>query len=226
MPFTEIQHLLNMRTKSETRYGWQIWRLMGVVTLLVFSLLNPSWAQSRLTDRESKILELEEVNNNLSTAEQRQRELKRQIQALDRDVGAINRALVEGAKRGQELEDSITETEERLAVLVASQDKLRKSLLNKRALLGEVLAALQRMGLDDDEAASISEAQMESIIRAEMIVESGVMSKAELDKAAKNRKIQTPAERAKNKKAQEKKLKENKSNFLVHQFSFGLFRGI
>lgn len=131
---------------GSTRGKLQVWRIIAAAGLLVLATINPGWAQSRTTDRQATKQELDQVSDNLSAAEQRQKDLKKQIQMLDRDVGAINRALIEGAKRGQELEDSITETEERLAVLVASEEKLRGSLLSKRALLGEVLAALQRMG--------------------------------------------------------------------------------
>lgn len=131
---------------GSTRGKLQVWRIIAAAGLLVLATINPVWAQSRTTDRQATKQELDQVSDNLSAAEQRQKDLKKQIQMLDRDVGAINRALIEGAKRGQELEDSITESEERLAVLVASEEKLRGSLLNKRALLGEVLAALQRMG--------------------------------------------------------------------------------
>ena len=122
------------------------WHVVAAAVLLVLSTSDAGWTQSKTSDRHSSQLELEGVTNDLSAAEQRQKDLRKQIETLDRDVGAINRALIEGAKRGQELEDSITETEGRLTVLITSQKKLRSSLNTKRALLGEVLAALQRMG--------------------------------------------------------------------------------
>lgn len=114
--------------------------------LLTGAIPASSQTQSAAEDRQIKELELESVTDQLSEAEERQEELKEQIAALDEDVGAINRALIEGAKRGQELETSITATETRLAELLASQSGLRTSLNDKRALLAEVLAALQRMG--------------------------------------------------------------------------------
>ncbi|NKB51711.1 MAG: peptidoglycan DD-metalloendopeptidase family protein [Rhizobiaceae bacterium] len=114
--------------------------------IIVLSIAGVAAAQSSITDRQSTIEQLEAVTNSLNAAEQRQLALKKQIETLDRDVGAINRALIEGAKRGQELEKSISETEERLTVLLKSQNRLSSSLHGKRALLSEVLAALQRMG--------------------------------------------------------------------------------
>ncbi len=143
----------------------------GVVVLLASNLAG---AQSTLTDRQSTIEQLEAVTNNLNAAEQRQQELKKQIESLDRDVGAINRALVEGAKRGQELEESITETEERLAVLVKSQKRLSGSLQGKRALLSEVLAALQRMGTNPPPALLVRPEDALSSVRSAILLGSVV----------------------------------------------------
>ena len=103
-------------------------------------------AQSSTATKEAKSLELEAVGRQLEEARERQRALREEIAALDRDVGAINRALVETAKRGQELEALVSNSEARLDSLVASQSTIQKSLNAKRGLLSEVLASLQRLG--------------------------------------------------------------------------------
>ena len=96
-----------MQFMSSKWQFWQIGQIFCTAFLLATLNGNATWAQSRFTERESTKIELEEVTNSLSAAEQRQEDLKKYIQVLDQDVGAINRALIEGAKRGQELEDSI-----------------------------------------------------------------------------------------------------------------------
>lgn len=125
-------------------------QLLGALLLVAWAWLNfnpaSSLAQTRSSDKQARQLELESVGNSLEVTKRRQEELKQQIQQLDQDVGAINRALIEGARRGQALEDAISVSEQKLAKLLESQSKLRKSLNGKRALLAEVLAALQRMG--------------------------------------------------------------------------------
>ena len=124
-------------------------RAMAVLAALALNLHGvTALAQSRSSDKQAKQLELESVTHNLSAAERRQAELKQQIEQLDQDMGAINRALVEGAKRGQALEDAITATEAKLHKLLQSQSGLRASLYKKKDLLAEVLGALQRMGRD------------------------------------------------------------------------------
>ena len=65
---------------------------------------------------------------------------------MDKDIGAINRALITAAKRGHELEANVGRSEINLATLLKAQEEIKGSLRSKRALLGEVLAALQRMG--------------------------------------------------------------------------------
>ena len=79
-------------------------RAMAVLAALALNLHGvTALAQSRSSDKQAKQFELESVTHNLSAAERRQAELKQQIEQLDQDMGAINRALVEGAKRGQAL---------------------------------------------------------------------------------------------------------------------------
>ena len=156
---------------------WQIRQIAQVfcTTLLLAAVsMEPTWAQSRINERESTKIELEEVTNSLSAAEQRQEDLKKYIEILDQDVGAINRALIKGAKRGQELEDSITESENRLAVLLESQRKLRTSLYSKRALLGEVLAALQRMGTNPPPALLVQPEDALASVRSAILLGSVV----------------------------------------------------
>ena len=130
--------------------NFQLWShcaiLKVVLTLGAMIIAFPALSQNTGSTRESRSLELESVEQDLSKAEQRQEILKQEIAALDRDTGAINRALIEAARRGQNLEDSITDTEKKLDTLLKSQIGLRNSLSNKRELMADVLAALQRMG--------------------------------------------------------------------------------
>ena len=149
------------------------WKNFGAALALFLLMALPSsegFAQSAAEDRQVKELELESVTEQLSDAEKRQEELKQQIAALDEDVGAINRALIEGAKRGQELETSITATEKRLSELLASQAGLRNSLNNKRALLAEVLAALQRMGANPPPALLVQPEDALASVRSSILL--------------------------------------------------------
>ena len=120
--------------------------------------------------RDSKSLELEAVNRDLSKATQRQESLKSEIELLNQDVGAINRALIESTKRGQKLEHSISQSEGKLANLVKSQIGLRDSLNKKRNLLGEILAALQRMGTNPPPALLVQPEDALASVRSAIVL--------------------------------------------------------
>ncbi len=103
-------------------------------------------AQDIVQQRDDKKIELEQVRDKIQELEEHREALKDEIAALDKDVAAINRALIEAAKRGQELEGKIDKSEQRLAKLNKTRDTVRASLANRRAVLSEIIGALQRMG--------------------------------------------------------------------------------
>jgi len=117
----------------------------GVVSSVGQELKN----QERISPQLEKTASREELINlkvNLKQAHVRQLKLTDEIKLLDKDRAAINRALIATANRFQELEGEISDEEQRLSTLQTSQFNIRKSLLSKREILAEILAALQRMG--------------------------------------------------------------------------------
>jgi len=72
--------------------------------------------------------------------------LKREIEQIGADRRKLNQDLIDTAGRIRKVEAQITETEGRLKPLDEKQAAIRKSLDGRRAVIGEVLAALQRIG--------------------------------------------------------------------------------
>jgi septal ring factor EnvC (AmiA/AmiB activator) len=72
--------------------------------------------------------------------------LKRDIEAIGADRRKLNQDLIDTAARSRDLENKIAETEARLKPLDENEASIRKSLDGRRAVIGEVLAALQRIG--------------------------------------------------------------------------------
>lgn len=140
------------------------------VSWLCTDLQGQAATKSPFTEQQVKSLELETVNENLESAKKRQEMLRQEIEALDRDVGAINRALIESAKRGQQLEDQVTASEERLAALVERQANLLQSLDGKKELMGDVLAALQRMGTNPPPAILVQPEDALSSVRSAILL--------------------------------------------------------
>ena len=72
--------------------------------------------------------------------------LKREIEQLGADRRKLNQDLINTASRIRGVEAQVTATEARLKPLDDNERSIRKSLEGRRAVIGEVLAALQRIG--------------------------------------------------------------------------------
>ena len=142
---------------------------VGVVAGHVLYPLS-AFSQSAVQTKEVNKLELERVRDTIEKTKQRQQALRDEIAALDKDMEAINRALIATANRGQELEGKVSETEGRLEELSQTQSGLRKALSGKRALLAEVIAALQRMGTKPPPAILVRPEDAISSIRSSILL--------------------------------------------------------
>ena len=90
--------------------------------------------------------ELEAIRQEISVSEARKGELDKEIAALEADRAAINRDLIDTSARSRSLEENIARNTSRLEELRGEEEELRASLKDRRGVLIEVIAALQRMG--------------------------------------------------------------------------------
>ena len=97
-------------------------------------------------DRDSRQAELEAVTHDITVSDERRAELKREIDALDQDRATLNQSLIDASEQVQKLEAASDRTEQRLSALLTNEQRLRASLNQRRDVLAEVLAALQRVG--------------------------------------------------------------------------------
>ena len=72
--------------------------------------------------------------------------LRAEIEKIGADRRKLNQDLIDTAARLRGVEDKIEATQTRLQPLDATEAGIRKSLEGRRAVIGEVLAALQRIG--------------------------------------------------------------------------------
>ncbi|MCF1503668.1 peptidoglycan DD-metalloendopeptidase family protein [Afifella sp. H1R] len=96
--------------------------------------------------RRARAAELEAVRRSIEVSKKRQEALRREIETVEADRAKLSSELIATAQRLRRAENSIQETEVRLDRLQANEDGVRQSLEARREVLGEVLAALQRMG--------------------------------------------------------------------------------
>jgi murein hydrolase activator len=128
-----------------------------VAGLAVISPFMPAAAKDRPTvvaqaDTE-RLDALKQRDQELKAVREKQRKssetevaLRREIEQIGADRSKLNQDLIDTAGRLRAVESKIAATQDRLKPLDENERSIRKSLDGRRAVIGEVLAALQRIG--------------------------------------------------------------------------------
>ena len=90
--------------------------------------------------------ELEKVRAEQKRAADLAAKLKAELDAIGEDRGKLTTMLLGSAATLRNVEDRVAAAETRLKALNANEDTIRRSLASRRAVIAEVLAALQRLG--------------------------------------------------------------------------------
>ncbi|MGV4793854.1 peptidoglycan DD-metalloendopeptidase family protein [Rhizobium sp. F40D2] len=106
----------------------------------------PDPAAELAAKRDKTRAELETLSKTISLSSDKVSALQQSIADLDKSTQSIRQALIESAARRKALDKQILASEKKLADLGVKEDGIRRSLHERRGLLAEVLAALQRMG--------------------------------------------------------------------------------
>ena len=133
----------------------------------------PVFAQSAAPAAERKQASVEELDALLeaaSVSDQRARELTAEISALKKDETSVTAALIQSAKTERKLSQEISPIEDRLMDYRTQEDAIRQSLFARREVLSEVLAALQRMGLNPPPAILVTPQDALSSVRSAILL--------------------------------------------------------
>ena len=103
-------------------------------------------APPNLNGLQQREKELEALRAEQKRTLENEAKLKREIESIGDDRRKFNQQLIETAARVAGVEDRIDKTQERLNLYDESEQGLRKSLEERRQVIAEVLAALQRIG--------------------------------------------------------------------------------
>ncbi|MBB3594662.1 septal ring factor EnvC (AmiA/AmiB activator) [Rhizobium sp. BK529] len=106
----------------------------------------PDPAAELAKKRDETRAELDKLSKTISLSSDKVTELQSSIDNLEKSTANIRQALIDSAARRKSLEGKILASEKKLAELGVKEDGIRRSLHERRGLLAEVLAALQRMG--------------------------------------------------------------------------------
>ncbi|WP_425373785.1 murein hydrolase activator EnvC family protein [Phyllobacterium salinisoli] len=146
----------------------------GWLGLVLPTLAQDAPLQVRRAETDS---ELGRVTGELSLSQEKLAKLDNEIGALKKDQVTITAALIQSAKTEKKLAQDIEDIGEKLTSLREQEDGIRLSLKERRGILAEVLAALQRMGLNpppailvrpDDALASVRSAVLLGAVVPEM----------------------------------------------------------
>lgn len=90
--------------------------------------------------------DLETLRGAQSKSAETEAAIKREIEQIGSDRRKLNQGLIDTAARLRAVETKVAATQARLEPLDRNEQTLRRSLEGRRAAIGEVLAALQRIG--------------------------------------------------------------------------------
>ncbi len=153
------------------KYGMQVF---GLVFAALFMATSFVFAQDLPDQRDKNLEELKLLQSEISLSEQRKQELAGEIGLLEKDRATLNRTLIETSTNSRKIEKRITKSEVRLSQLRDEQANVRVFLNSKKALLMEVLGALQRMGRNPPPALLVKPEDALSSVRSAILLGSVV----------------------------------------------------
>nr|WP_245278119.1 peptidoglycan DD-metalloendopeptidase family protein [Methylosinus sp. PW1] len=123
-----------------------------------------------LPDISGKRSELRSLEDTITVSAESRRKIETEIETLRADRVKLNAALVDAVQRVGVLEKRVEEVSAKLEASVRSEQALVKSLASRRALIGEVLLVLQRMGRKPPPALLAKPEDILESIRAAMLL--------------------------------------------------------
>ncbi len=141
-------HCANRRlSRSATSRGVMLAAVLSAIPGFAFGQNTPA-AQpgDKFETLQQRDKELDGLRSEQRKAAETQSALTRDIEAIGAERRRLNQDLLATADRVRTLETQIAASEERLKPLDEDERNYRRSLEGRRAVIGEVLAALQRIG--------------------------------------------------------------------------------
>ena len=120
--------------------------------------------------RQETERDIEALRQSLALSESRRGEIRETIETATRDLNLVTAALIQSAKSEKKLSDDVAELASDLTRLASSEEALLLSLNERGLVLGEVLAALQRMGLNPPPALLIRPEDALGSVRSAMML--------------------------------------------------------
>src|SRR5690242_13908934 len=120
--------------------------------------------------RANTEMELRGVEDTLRQSEDQRRAIEAEIESVRADRARLTEALIETTAKVQDAERGAAAATDKLARLNATANQLTASLERRRAVIADVLAALQRMGSNPPPAILVKPGDMAEAVRAATVM--------------------------------------------------------
>lgn len=158
--------------------GWKsrtgFWRAgCGLAAAVLMLSLGAARAQSGLDmtpDPDQSRAEYERISQEITLSSERLARLAADMATVKKDHASITAALIQSAMTEQKLGQDIEDIGAKLEGLKGDEQKIRASLAARRDVLAEVLAALQRMGLNPPPAILVKPEDALSSVRSAILL--------------------------------------------------------
>lgn len=122
------------------------------------------------TEKQQREAELAALNRTMQVSAERQAQLAKEIDALDKDRASLNAELIKTGDRLASLEKAVEESAGKLTKIQADEDRIRGSLNERRGELSEVLAALERIGRHPPPALVVAPSDARQAVRSAILL--------------------------------------------------------
>ncbi len=142
----------------------------AAVIALSILLVSPALSQTALDALRQRDRELETLRGRQQKQSEAEAKLRQEINAIAEDRRKLNQALIDTAARMRAAESRLEAAEARLKPLDENEKTIRGSLEGRRAVIAEVLAALQRVSRRPPPALLIRPEDALSAVRTAMML--------------------------------------------------------
>jgi septal ring factor EnvC (AmiA/AmiB activator) len=125
---------------------------------------------ARADDKAARETELRGLEDTMRASEEQRRRIEADVESIKADRARLSAALIETTAQVQDNERQMNAANQRLATLTETESAMRKSLENRRGVIADVLAVLQRMGRNPPPAILVKPQDMAQAIRAAILL--------------------------------------------------------
>jgi septal ring factor EnvC (AmiA/AmiB activator) len=125
---------------------------------------------ARADDKAARETELRGLEDTMRASEEQRRRIEADVESIKADRARLSAALIETTAKVQDNERQMNAANQRLATLTETESAMRKSLENRRGVIADVLAVLQRMGRNPPPAILVKPQDMAQAIRAAILL--------------------------------------------------------